>query len=86
MEKRDNQIILDIRHDAAEVKVVLTPVCEKVFKEDLDLEIEMLQGTVEKLPNDLTRFTFSVTDPDKLDTLRKFATVVALDCPHPNLN
>jgi len=84
--ERNNQLTLHIKPDIAHCNVTLTKVALKIFMDDLDLEIEMLQGIIEPLPDDLTRYEFTVRDPKKVKTLSWFAAMVSMDAPPPTLN
>lgn len=57
--------------DTATVEMTLTPEMEQTFKEYFNLEIEMMQGITEHLPNGQTKFTIEVA-PDKAELIKEF--------------
>lgn len=50
----------------------LTPEFEKTFRETFNLELDMLRGTREPLPDGRTRFTFTITSEEQGRLLVEF--------------
>lgn len=59
--------------NAAEITMTINPEMESLFRDTLDLDIEMMKGVREELPNGQTRYTFKIHDPDKIGLAREFA-------------
>lgn len=61
------------KSEQAFVTMELTPAMEKAFKEfPFFLEIEMLQGEKENLPNGRVRYSIEINNADKSDIMREF--------------
>ena len=58
--------------NTGEVEAELTEYMAKVFREDLDFDLEMLRGTIEPLGEGRTRYTFTIADEEKGKRLVRF--------------
>lgn len=69
-----NRIILEqAEGEPATVNMVLTPFMEGKMKEaPFFLEVEMLQGNREELPDGIVRYSITVADEGKVEILREF--------------
>jgi hypothetical protein len=59
--------------EGATITMELTTEFAKTIRDRLNIEIEMLQGIIEPMPDGRTRYIITVTDPDKMELLREFA-------------
>lgn len=57
----------------AKLTLVLTPKMQKELLPELDIDVEILQGEREELPDGRTRFICEINDLDKFYRLRTFA-------------
>lgn len=69
----------------AELYMELTPKMEKKLVDLFDIEIEVLQGTREKMADGRTAITCEVPD-HKGKPIVKFCAMVIADTPNINLN
>jgi hypothetical protein len=75
--KKYNGIELIKKGNSMEVTLELSPIIKKIFTgEPLCLEIEMLQGKSYPLKDGMTRYVFTVTDPEKMRMLEDFAVMM----------
>jgi len=71
--------------DGNQVEMELTDKMAAQLKEIFDVEVEMLQGSVEKLPNGLSRYKF-VVSKEKGKLIQKFLLMVISKSHSLNLN
>lgn len=69
-----------MEQDYGELTMEITPCMEKVFMQELNLEIEMLQGIRTELPNGMIKYEVKIYDDLKNDIIKEFCLrVIAKD-------
>lgn len=56
-----------------EVTMTINPEMEYLFRDTLNLDIEMMQGTREELPNGQVKYSFKIYDDQKNEMVKEFA-------------
>lgn len=71
-------------NDYGELIMEVTPQMAIIFKEEFNLEIEMMQGEKELLPNGNTRYTIRVFDDQKNEIIKEFCLKI-ISKSHTNI-
>lgn len=67
--EENGEIRIDYR---GECTMELTPMMERIMRQEMNLDLEMMRGTRELLPDGNTRFVFRIEDQEKGRCLVEF--------------